>query len=784
MRGNSRHLTFPGEALLQKALVKLFASIPGISDIQLLQGPTEFGKDIVFKHTGPFGEVVPCACVVKNTSINGKVSSRGSAYTVLQQARQALLNDYIDSSGATVRVHRVFIITSGHISPLAIASISGELRERAGQIHFIGGEELTRLFQLHWPDFLADQAAALSRYMAETSKVLSEPSELLKISKLYPEVEIGEIRTLHYVQTGFRITLRNYSVDRIIPLLPEATFYHKHRSAKDLNGVQLKLDLLNELTRHLSEWSYVPPDLETRLRNCIKRTSDLLYQSWIQGDNEIREGDVDFRVPHYSSELARATKQLEGLIEISLESLRSDLANAGELAVTESLDEISFTSDSLLAYTHAADCLQSFGPFGDSDEELDPILGEFHLTNSNLRRLRGLLLVTGPVGFGKTSLCRWGALEDLRARNSGEALQIPIYVKLSLLTGNLPQNARKLLETGLQTALLSEDDWRSVLRGTIPVRLYLDGLDEMASAQERGRIIELAQQLANSNPDWQILLTGRDYIRGPWLKGIPRIELLGFSEENARELAEFMLRGSRNSSASFLRQLEEHSNLLDLCRVPLLTMLMILVFRNTGELPSRRSALYSTFVALLCGGWDLAKGIQRDIRFGREVKLAILTRLAWETHGARRRTFSSADFEDACLRAAPGVFAAQTGTQRSSLTANLLSELMADSLIKRSKLNLQFSHQSFQEFMAARELAHSPSSDKLTGVLNDYFNGGDWWREVLFFFLGLSPDPEMLADSLEAQWRSQGRQQSEARLARLLRELKRIFPGVVGERSA
>lgn len=163
MHATSR-LRFANEDLLQKAILGLLARMPGVSDIRLLQGPLEIGKDIVFKYEGPFDEILNCACIVKNITISGKITSRNAANSVLLQARQALTNEYIDGSGASVRVHRVFVITSKHISPQAMASIAGELRERQGQVHFINGEELVRLFQLHWPDFLADEAAALSKY--------------------------------------------------------------------------------------------------------------------------------------------------------------------------------------------------------------------------------------------------------------------------------------------------------------------------------------------------------------------------------------------------------------------------------------------------------------------------------------------------------------------------------------------------------------------------------------------------------------------------------------------
>jgi len=65
---------------------------------------------------------------------------------------------------------------------------------------------------------------------------------------------------------------------------------------------------------------------------------------------------------------------------------------------------------------------------------------------------------------------------------------------------------------------------------------------------------------------------------------------------------------------------------------------------------------------------------------------------------------------------------------------HLLQELIEDGLIVCSGNIYYFSHQSFQEYLAAKDLA-DPTGKRQTQVLRWYLEGKDWWREVILFFI-------------------------------------------------
>src|SRR5712692_4386624 len=94
---------FPDETVLREALVLLWSQVPGVSGVRLLHSGLEHGKDLIFYYAGPASESMLCACVVKNDKISGSASASLGAMTVVNQARQALGNPYINPKGGEER---------------------------------------------------------------------------------------------------------------------------------------------------------------------------------------------------------------------------------------------------------------------------------------------------------------------------------------------------------------------------------------------------------------------------------------------------------------------------------------------------------------------------------------------------------------------------------------------------------------------------------------------------------------------------------------------------------
>jgi predicted NACHT family NTPase len=293
------------------------------------------------------------------------------------------------------------------------------------------------------------------------------------------------------------------------------------------------------------------------------------------------------------------------------------------------------------------------------------------------------------------------------------------------------------LQTAGQSALLPVDcaDWAKR-----PLRVYLDGLDEIGDGTLREHALRLAQTSEAEGLNCQVIMTARDYLHDPLLTWVPRVSLGGLTDCELRSLAMQWLDSDVAVTEDLLRQLNALPSVKTLARVPLLATVTILVFKRTRRIPANRARLYLTFANMLCGGWDLAKGIVRLSRFDLNSKMHVLSSLASELHFARLRRFDDARFRRVSRRVLSRGKVGESGT--------LLEEVLRDGLVSRTANDLHFSHLTFQEFLAAKEILGDPNASRMDMVLAQYLKGDNWWKEVLAFAIGLSENPERTAEWL------------------------------------
>jgi predicted NACHT family NTPase len=199
-------------------------------------------------------------------------------------------------------------------------------------------------------------------------------------------------------------------------------------------------------------------------------------------------------------------------------------------------------------------------------------------------------------------------------------------------------------------------------------------------------------------------------------------------------LASNLLDSDRELVDQFFSRLLKLPGLFSVVRVPLLGTLTILLFKHLHDLPDSRNKLYSMFIDLLLGGWNLAKGMKRETAVASNTKLAALTRLAGMMHSAKQKECSANLF----------VIALKDAGSLKTKEEAVLSELVEDAmLVLTGRDTYMFPHLSFQEFLAARDIAE-PSGSMASQCLLAFLQGDDWWREVLFFFIGMTARPKRI----------------------------------------
>src|ERR1041384_7780216 len=119
--------TMKEKELQRDVLVPLFEAW-GFHDVEVHQGTTEAGKDLVMWKPGDLGERLNYAVVVKAKPISGKAAGKSSAAEVRFQIEQAFSTEWYDSKTTQAeRADRCFVICSKEIKKEAIFAIQGVL---------------------------------------------------------------------------------------------------------------------------------------------------------------------------------------------------------------------------------------------------------------------------------------------------------------------------------------------------------------------------------------------------------------------------------------------------------------------------------------------------------------------------------------------------------------------------------------------------------------------------------------------------------------------------------
>jgi hypothetical protein len=770
---------FDSESLLQQAIAGLLSRMPSVTSVQILQGAQEYGKDIIFCVPGGLADTLLCACVVKNTVISGQVSSNSGARTVYLQAQQALDTPHTTGNGNEEYVQRVYIVTPYPIAPTAIAAIGGALKEKKGQVTFVGGPALFDLFRRYWPDFVADEADSISAYLADSKRVLEEGHPIAEVAAMYQLGAIDKAATWIHVPQAFCRTLTTYRPGDAVEQLITVDDIDHEWTKEELHRWKLKVQKLDSVISTVSDWGFIAHNAS----DSFHRTSDELIQALTSGWSNALQSKL--RVDAKDLE-TRAGPKASVFLEhrANLKQRAEDLRATANGLLASGIDVVSDSVRNLINSNIDAEELLSSDFFEDACGLTDLAatlppgfleMGQSKTWDFGLASLESgsSFLLVGAAGYGKTSFCRWRFLDDAEKLRCHASDIVPVYVPLHRLAKHKLAVVDDLYQGALgRSGLLSGAlEYCNKL-----VRVYLDGLDEVADEAQRESIVRLSRQGIESREDLQIIITARDYVNGPWLRWLPRLSLRGFTPDQIDSLVTQWLKGKEEDIERFRIQLRTAPELTDLMSVPLLATLIVLVFKQTRRLPEGKPRIYDIFIDLMCEGWNLAKGILRPSRFGLRAKKAVLGRIALSSHRRKSRSFLDADIRDAVTKCVAKTVC-QDWTQ-------FRDELLQDCLINRAGSLYQFAHFSFQEFLAARQLLGEPSHSQMNRALKDYLSGDDWWLEALRFYIGLSGTPsetyawiankaEKAADSVLKETDSGD---LEERVEELLKSVRQIFP--------
>ncbi len=395
------------------------------------------------------------------------------------------------------------------------------------------------------------------------------------------------------------------------------------------------------------------------------------------------------------------------------------------------------------------------------------------------------LLLVGEPGAGKSTLLRWLAVtfaeacqrEPNRVGPSADADRLPVLVELGRLpdryvkpeSGEAP-NWLQLLPKYLTDQLAFTNTLPQLLTQALDegrCLLLFDGLDEVADRQARTRLARSLVELARFSPGNRVIIGSRpagvSESEGALHPHFQRCQIKRFTPEDVQRFFRFWYaqdRGltpeqQRDAADALYARVQATPATMQLATTPLLSTILVLIWRNEGDLPERRVELYERCCRVLIEHWEASHDVAYQGALGGmdwEDHLRLLTPLAYAIHSQEQRT--SATREELVLLLTQTL---QTeGYYQEQAAATQGAKQFLNALGLRSGLlqylgddRYGFPHQTLQEYLAARHILdprYPESYEGKIGVLVQHALD-DQWREVLL--LACEASKKALEDLIE-----------------------------------
>ena len=299
--------------------------------------------------------------------------------------------------------------------------------------------------------------------------------------------------------------------------------------------------------------------------------------------------------------------------------------------------------------------------------------------------------------------------------------------------------------------------WAANLLGSGGALVMLDGFDEVSEINRPGVSRWIGQQM-QAYPKSVFLITSRPNAFNENYKGIPPTTSLFVKPFNRKQQERFLrqwyecqeryARGGRKtpevqqtveiSVQSLLAQLDQRSELADLAKNPLLLNLIATFHRfyPGQELPQRKGELYQEICKLQLGARPLSRRVEMPLTW--EESQEVLQVLALDMVKAEKRTMT----QDPLLE----LLEKELKKHHVKVSAkDFLSKIVkvSELLVEREAQEYEFSHISFQNYLAAVEIKATQTESLL---LQNYAK--PFWKETILLYGTQARNPAPLIQKL------------------------------------
>jgi predicted NACHT family NTPase len=379
------------------------------------------------------------------------------------------------------------------------------------------------------------------------------------------------------------------------------------------------------------------------------------------------------------------------------------------------------------------------------------------------RRIPGLaavekhrrLMVLGKPGAGKTTFLKYLAMQCITGGFAAD--QVPFFVTLKdfaeaekspslvqYLADRLPNLQNPPSERGGMGITNYSIVYQLLLSGRSLI--LLDGLDEVRE-EDTARVIREMRDTADRLGDSQFVITCRIAAKEYTFERFTEVEVADFGKPEIATFARNWFRAKNDlpKAKTFVQRLERNQPIQELATNPLLLTLLCLVFGDGGDFPSNRADLYEEGVKILLRRWDAKRNIQRNELYKRldvQRREDLLSYVALQTFQQkeyfikqRRLEGYIADFIGNLRDVDPEPEALRIDS------ALVLRSIQAQHglLVERARGIYSFSHLTFHEYFAARDIAATNQVNFLVDRIQERR-----WREVILLTVGMMRNADAL----------------------------------------